>query len=86
MGPKDKITYIRRWNLNQVVSHMKKAEIQKLCKEETSANPGTKGYLSGYQKALAKVMEDLSPEEVSGFKEIAREWSKKSPPTEVQRK
>lgn len=65
---------------------MKKAEIQELCKEETGSKPGTKKYLSGYQKALAKVMEDLTPEEVSGFKEMAREWSDKSPPKEVQRK
>jgi hypothetical protein len=62
---RDKITYVQRWNLNQVVGHIKEAEIQELCKEETGSNPGTKGYLSGYQKVLAKVMEDLSPEEVS---------------------
>ena len=82
----DKITYVWRWNLNQVVGHLKKAEIQELCKEETGANPGTKRYLSGYQKVLATVMEGLRPEEVTEFKEMAREWSKKSPPQEVQRK
>lgn len=83
---RDKITYVRRWNLNQVVGHMKKAEIQELCKEETGSKPGTKKYLSGYQKVLGKVMEELTPDEVLGFKEMAREWSEKSPPKEVQRK
>ena len=57
---KDKITYVRRWNFNQVVGHVKRPQIQEICKDETEAEPGTQGYMGGYQQALATVMKDLS--------------------------
>jgi hypothetical protein len=83
---KDKITYVRRWNFNQVVGHVKRPQIQEICKDETEAEPGTQGYMGGYQQALATVMKDLSQEEVEEYKKMAVEWSNKSPPKEVQRK
>ena len=44
---------------------VKKAEIQVLCREQTGSDPGTKDYMAGYQKALAKVVEDLEEEEMA---------------------
>jgi hypothetical protein len=82
----DKVNYVRKWNLKQVVGMVKKAEIQVLCREQTGSDPGTKDYMAGYQKALAKVVEDLEEEEMAEYQELANEWTKRSPPVEVQRK
>jgi cation transport regulator ChaC len=81
-----KVTYMRKWSLRQVVGFVRKAEVQDLCKEQTGSNPGTKDYLAGYQKALAQVMEDMAPEDVEEYLKLATEWNKKSPPAELQRK
>jgi hypothetical protein len=83
---KDRVRYVRKWNLKQVVGHMEKARIEEVCKEQTGSNPGTRNYLGGYQKALTDVVDNLSEEEVSGYRKMAREWTMKSPPEHVQRK
>ena len=69
-----------------MVGFMKKPEIQDVCEEETQARPGTQRYISGYQKALKTIVDGLTEEEEARFKALAKEWTDKSPPVEVQRK
>jgi hypothetical protein len=83
---RDKWNYIRKWTVKKVVAHEMKREIEDICKEETQALPGTRDYITGYQKALAQVVEGLDETEVAKFQDMANEWTKKSPPIEVQRK
>lgn len=78
--------YVKKWNLKRVVGVVKEDEVRDRCKDETGANPGTRLYIGGYQKALGKVTEDLTEGEVEEFSKLASEWSKKSPPIEVQRR
>ena len=72
--------------MNQVVGHLKKGEIQGICEKETDLVPGTRGYIAGYQKALATVMEGLSPAEMAHFEAQAKEWTNKCPPIELQQR
>jgi hypothetical protein len=65
---------------------MKKGEIQDICQTETDSIPGKQLYIVGYQKALATVVERLSPTEEAEFRDLAKEWTKKSPPVELQQK
>jgi hypothetical protein len=83
---RNKVNYIRKWSLKKVVGHIKKVEIQEICQEDTGCLPGTKGYISGYQKALASVVEELSPTEEAKLQALAEEWTQRSPPVELQRK
>jgi hypothetical protein len=83
---KDKWNYVWKWTLKKVVVHQKKREIEDICKEETQALPGTQDYLAGYQKALAQVVDGMDETEVAEFQDMANEWTKKSPPVELQRK
>jgi hypothetical protein len=64
----------------------KKVEIEQICKENTAATPGTKAYMGGYQKALAQVVDGLTEEEETEYQILAEEWTKQSPPTEVQQR
>jgi hypothetical protein len=83
---KDKLNYVRKWTLKLVVGHVKKAEVEEICREETQALPGTQEYIAGYQKALAKVVEDLDEEELSEFQDMVKEWNENKPPPEMQQK
>lgn len=83
---KDKVTYVRKWNLKQVVGFLKKVEIQDICQTETQCLPGTKHYIGGYQKALTTVVEGLSKLEKARLHGLAKEWTKKKPPPEVQQR
>jgi hypothetical protein len=79
------VKYGKRWTLNTVVGFQKKAEIQAACQELTNADPGTKQYIGGYQRALSKVVSDLT-EERDEYAAMAIEWTNRSLPVEVQRK
>jgi len=74
------------WNLKRVVGVVKEDEVQDRCKDETVPIPGTRLYHRRLPKALGKVTEDLTEGEVEEFSKLASEWSKKSPPIEVQRR
>ena len=80
------MTYVRKWNLKQVVGHVKKGELEEICKNETQCNPGTQGYMAGYQGALGRVVERLGEEEVEEYLALAKEWNERSAPPEVQRR
>jgi hypothetical protein len=80
------VKYVKRWNLKSVVGFQRKADIQDVCRELTDSNPGTKKYIGGYQKALSKVVNELTEEEQEEYRAMAKEWTKRSPPVEVQRK
>lgn len=83
---KDKLTYVRKWNVNQVVGCMKKQQIEDLCRQKTNSEPGSKSYLAGYQKALASVVDNLGEEEVEEYSAMAKVWNNTSPPVDVQRR
>ena len=69
-----------------MVGFQKKAEIQAACQELTNADLGTKQYIGGYQRALSKVVRDLTEEEWDEYAAKAIEWTNRSLPVEVQRK
>jgi hypothetical protein len=83
---KDKWNYVQKWTLKRVLIHQKREEIEEICREHTQALPGTREYIGGYQKALAEVVESLDATEVDHFNSMAEEWTKKSPPAEVQQR
>jgi len=83
---KDKWNYVQKWTLKRVLIHERREEIEEICREHTQALPGTREYIGGYQKALAEVVESLDATEVDHFNSMAEEWTKKSPPAEVQQR
>jgi hypothetical protein len=83
---KEKFRYLKVWTKNSVAGFMKRSEIQDVCEKATKSKPGQSKYLAGYQKALAEVVSGLSEEEESEYRALAVEWTKKSPPQELQRK
>ena len=67
------MTYVRKWNLKQVVGFLKKADIQDICQTETQCLPGTKHYIGSYQKAVTMVVEGLSKLEEARLQGLAKE-------------
>ena len=65
---------------------MRKAEVEEVCRRITDSAPGTTKYLGGYQKALSEVLEGLTKEEEAEYRAMAKTWTKKSPPLEIQRR
>ena len=83
---KDVVRYVRQWNVCWVVGALHQQEIEKLCREHSQAIPGEKAYLKSYQKVLKAYVEKLSDDEQQHYQEMAKEWSERCPPREVQQK
>jgi len=83
---KEKFRYGKKWTLKRVVGFMRKAEVEEICRRITDSAPGTTKYLGGYQKALSEVLEGLTEEEEAEYRAMAKTWTKKSPPLEIQRR
>jgi len=84
---KTHISYVRRWSLNQVVGHERKAELEVLCRAAAPGHlPGSRGYLKKYQKVLTEFVETLPAEDKNRYTQMAQEWSDRCPPVEVQQK
>ena len=63
--------YVWKWSIKNVVMYMRKKEIEDICKEETQALPGTRNYITGYQRALAQVLDGLDKMEVAKYQDMA---------------
>jgi len=77
----------RKIPLRNVVAHCRqedvRSEVEKIL---PNAKPGSREYLSHYQRALTKLMEQLSNEEWDEYEILRKEWEDTSPPVEIQRK
>lgn len=84
--PKIHVSYIRAWSLPQVVGHEKKAEVEQLCREQSGHPPGSKPYFGMYQRVLSDFVKTLSAEDRQKYQDMAKEWTERSPPLEIQQK
>jgi hypothetical protein len=69
-----------------VAGHERKAEVEALCREASGHPPGSSEYLGYYQTVLAKFVKKLSKEDREKYQAMAKEWTERSPPAELQRK
>lgn len=70
-----------------MVANVKQQEVYSKIRDLAGgAPPGSKAFLSMYQRGLRCIVDGLSPMEKKEYQEMAKEWSEESPPTDVQRK
>ena len=74
----------RTWTVSQVVGKLFKEEVESLCEEESGLPKGSTGFFSVYQKVLSQFVKAMSKEDRDKYRKMAREWSERSPPKEVQ--
>ena len=75
----------RSWSISQVVGKLHKEEVERLCQEKSGEAKGTKAFISVYQKVLAKFVEELTDDDRVKYGKMAKEWTEKCPPKEIQR-
>jgi hypothetical protein len=80
------VSYVRSWSLSQVVGHEKKAELEQLCREKSGHLPGSKQYFGVYQTVLSDVVKALSAQDRERYENMAKEWTERRPPAELQQK
>lgn len=70
--------------MQQVVGKVHKQEVEDLCLEKSGQPKGSTGYFAVYQNVLNKFVEALTEEDRTKYREMAQEWTERSPPQEVQ--
>lgn len=80
------VSYVRAWSLSQVVGHERKDEVEELCRKKSGHPPGSKPYFSMYQKVLHEFVKALDPEDRAQYEQMAKEWTERHPPVELQQK
>jgi len=86
-GAKNHCVFKFKWkiSLRNVVAHCcqedVRSEVEKIF---PNAKPGSQEYLSHYQQALTKLMEQLSNEEQDEYEILQKEWEDTSPLVEIQ--
>ena len=68
------------------MGHLRKAELDSVCRKKSGQASGTKRYIGAYQHALKDYVDDMPAEEKEQYKEMAKEWNEDHPPVELQRK
>lgn len=74
----------RTWTISQVVGRLFKEEVESLCEEKSGLPKGSTGFFAVYQKVLSKFVQSMPKEDQDKYRKMAREWSARSPPKEVQ--
>jgi hypothetical protein len=69
-----------------VAGYERKAKVEALCREASGHPPGSSEYLGHYQTVLAKFVKGLPKKELEKYQAMAKEWTERSPPPELQRK
>jgi hypothetical protein len=68
-----------------VVGKVLKQEVEDLTMEASGCPKGSTGFFAVYQKVLSNyVTETLTEEDREKYREMAREWTERSPPEAVQ--
>lgn len=68
------------WTMRKVVEVKRKAEIN----IQVGEAPGEPAYMEGYVRGVNAVVGQLTDQEKREYEEMAKEWNKARPPTEVQ--
>jgi hypothetical protein len=76
--------FVRRWSARNVFYHDKKEDIMELAQEMSGKTPGTPEFLGPLQLATTQLWGELSVEDQEHYAEMAREWSEKAPPNNIQ--
>lgn len=79
-----KLTQLRKYTWRHVVAHLKKAELEGLVRELSSAEPGTSAYFSKYQAGLRTICDELTDDEVDEYKALVKTWNEETPPKKIQ--
>jgi hypothetical protein len=74
----------RTWSITQVVGKLFKEEVEDLCEEKSGLPRGSTGFFSVYQNVLSEFVKAMPEEDRDKYQKMAREWSEKSPPEDVQ--
>ena len=65
---------------------MHREEISKLAEELSDSTPGSLDYLRDYRRALTQVEGELSQRQQQKYRAMAKEWTEKKLPPEMQQR
>jgi hypothetical protein len=65
---------------------MKRKKIDKLATKLSKNTPGSVDYLRNYNKARSKIERKLTATERQRYKAMAKEWSERRPPPQIQQR
>ena len=75
--------YGKAWTGRRVITETHKDEVKAILKSDWEADPGTRRYLEYYQKAVTKVMERRSDEEIEEANVQASAWNTEVLPEKI---
>lgn len=80
-----KLSQARKYTFRHVVAHERKDDVEEAVRRLSGSTPGTTEYFKKYQSGLKELCDALSKEDILKYKEMAKEWTGRCPPKEIQR-
>jgi hypothetical protein len=79
-----KLTQLRKYTFRHVAAYLQKTQLEDLVRELSGANPGTSAYFGKYQAGLKSLCDELTEDEVTEYKALAKSWNEETPPKKIQ--